>query len=120
MDKNLGDVNFSGVMKAGILLLVVAAVVHLGLWGVFGFLEKREANQDPKPSPMFQKDQRPPSPQLQVNPRKDYDNLVANETEILNSYGWVNAERGIVRIPIEEAMKLVIEREKASATEEVP
>ena len=119
MDKNLGNVNFSAVLKAGIGLLVAAVIIHVLLWGVFEFLQAREAKQDAKPSPMFQKDQRPPGPQLQVNEAKDYQTFIDSQNEILNSYGWVNTERGVVRIPITEAMKLVIEREK-TATEQIP
>jgi hypothetical protein len=28
----------------------------------------------------------------------------------LNGYGWVNKEQGIVRIPIERAMELIVEK----------
>jgi hypothetical protein len=120
MDKDLGNINFSAYVKAGILLLVIAVVVHVGLWFLFGILEKREAAQDPKPSPMFQKDQRPPQPQLQIYEAQDYQKFLASEQEILNSYGWVNAERGVVRIPISEAMKRFVQKEKAAVTEPVP
>ncbi|MHC4931794.1 MAG: hypothetical protein ACYTGV_06350 [Planctomycetota bacterium] len=33
----------------------------------------------------------------------------AEETEKLTTYGWVDREKGIVRIPIEEAMRKLIE-----------
>jgi hypothetical protein len=35
--------------------------------------------------------------------------LGERETEELSTYGWVDEERGIVRIPIERAMDLVVE-----------
>ena len=35
--------------------------------------------------------------------------LRARETDILNSYGIVDAEAGIYRIPIDQAMKLIAE-----------
>ena len=105
MDKQLGDVNLSGVMKAGIFLLILAVVVHVLIWWVFDIFEGIEAKQDRKPSPMFQKDQKPPEPRLQTNPPQDHRELVASQKEILNSYGWVNAEKGVVRIPIDEAIR---------------
>jgi hypothetical protein len=120
MDKSLGNINFSAYLKAGVLLIVIAVVVHVGLWFMFEILEKREKAQDPKPSPMFQKDQRPPSPQLQVNEAQDYEKFRTSEQEILNSYGWVNAETGVVRIPISEAMKRFVEKEKALTAEPIP
>ena len=33
----------------------------------------------------------------------------AEQKTLLNSYGWVNESEGIVRIPIEQAMKLEVE-----------
>ena len=32
----------------------------------------------------------------------------AEEDRILNSYGWVDAQRGIVRIPIAQAMAMTV------------
>jgi hypothetical protein len=52
----------------------------------------------------------PPAPRLQVAPRADLDRLRAAENRRLESYGWVDRDRGVVRIPIEQAMKLVHER----------
>ena len=52
----------------------------------------------------------PPGPRLQTNPRDDMRELRARDEEILTSYGWVDKNAGIVRIPIDEAMKLVVQR----------
>jgi hypothetical protein len=51
-----------------------------------------------------------PEPRLQVNPRRDLDQLKAQENEVLTTYGWVDRDSGVVRIPIEHAMDLVSER----------
>ena len=52
----------------------------------------------------------PPEPRLQIHPREDLQDLRASEDAILNSYGWVDKNAGIVRIPIDEAMKLILQR----------
>ena len=44
------------------------------------------------------------------NPRQDLRDLRAQEDELLNSYSWADKDAGTVRIPISEAMKLVVER----------
>lgn len=49
-------------------------------------------------------------PQLQVDPGADMERFRARESGILNSYGWVNREAGVVRIPIERAMEIIAER----------
>ena len=52
----------------------------------------------------------PPEPRLQINPRQDLKDLRAAEDEILHGYGWVDRNAGIVRIPIDDAMRLTLER----------
>jgi hypothetical protein len=52
----------------------------------------------------------PPEPRLQTNPREDLQKFREQEDTVLTSYGWVDRNAGIVRIPIEEAMKLTVQR----------
>jgi hypothetical protein len=51
-----------------------------------------------------------PSPHLQINPHDDLMALRAREDAELTTYGWVNRSNGIVRIPIQRAMDLLLER----------
>ena len=52
----------------------------------------------------------PPEPRLQVNAPEDLKKLHEQEDSVLNSYGWVDKQNGIVRIPIGRAIDLLIER----------
>jgi hypothetical protein len=54
--------------------------------------------------------QLPPAPRLQIREPLDLAKFRAEEAAILNNYGVVDAEKGIYRIPIEEAMRLTLER----------
>ena len=36
--------------------------------------------------------------------------LRAKQQALLKGYGWVNRDAGVARIPIEEAMRIVVER----------
>jgi hypothetical protein len=40
--------------------------------------------------------------------RKAHAEVIAAGTEALNNYGWVDQNKGIVRLPIEQAMKLTV------------
>ena len=51
-----------------------------------------------------------PAPRLQVNPAEALAALRHREEKVLNSYGWVDREKGVVRIPIDRAMGLMVER----------
>jgi len=52
----------------------------------------------------------PPAPRLQVTPKADLDRLHAIENTQLGTYGWVDREKSIARIPIDRAVELLSER----------
>lgn len=47
----------------------------------------------------------PPPPVLQTDPATDLRDFRAEEEARLESYGWVDRSKGVVHIPIEQAMK---------------
>jgi hypothetical protein len=52
----------------------------------------------------------PPEPRLQVSAPKDLEQYKAAQGEILNSYGWIDQNAGVVRIPIERAMDILVQK----------
>jgi hypothetical protein len=48
-----------------------------------------------------------PPPALQTDPQQDLAQLRAREEQLLNTYYWIDRDKGIVHIPIAEAMKRV-------------
>ena len=106
------DVEIRGVLLFGLGLLVIALAIHFLVWLLFGYLSGREAARVPPAYPLAvgRDAQLPPEPRLQTNPREDLRLIRAHEDEILNSYSWVDRSAGIVRIPIEEAIKLTMKR----------
>lgn len=106
------DVNIRGIFAFAFGLVVVAAVIHLVVWLLFAYFSTRETARVAPRYPLAATEQNrlPPEPRLQTNPRQDLADLRAAEERILSSYGWVDRNAGIVRIPIEEAMRLVVER----------
>jgi hypothetical protein len=51
----------------------------------------------------------PPKPRLQTDPSEDLAKFLADEDKRLNTYYWIDKQKGIVHIPIEQAMKEVAE-----------
>ena len=47
----------------------------------------------------------PPGPRLQTNPGADLKTFRAEEEKQLDTYYWVDRQKGLVHIPIEDAMK---------------
>lgn len=61
----------------------------------------------------------PPSrPELQTTPAEDFAAFRERALARLNGAGWIDRERGIAHIPIEDAMRRLAARGKANADEE--
>jgi hypothetical protein len=103
------------------LWLIVAMVISVAIvYGTFWFFEnqsqKADAVAQQYPLAVGQA-KAPPTPNLQTQPFKDVYLLRKGEAEKLDSYGWVDQQGGIARIPIERAMALTAERGLPSRTE---
>jgi hypothetical protein len=106
------DVNIAAILGFGGGLFAVIVIVYAIVLGLFGFFDSRDGVQTPSEYPLaVARGLRvPPEPRLQTDPRQDLANLRAKEDEQLGSYGWVDKNAGVVRIPIEAAMRLTLER----------
>jgi hypothetical protein len=54
--------------------------------------------------------QRPPEPRLQIDARSDLARFRSSEQSQLDTTGWIDRDHNIVRIPIKEAMQLIVRR----------
>jgi hypothetical protein len=106
------DVNVGAVIRFGIGLLVVAAVIHVFLWWLLGTFERQHERAQTQVYPLAagQQDRLPPFPRFQQDPQQELQDLRAKQKALLEGYGWVNKEVGVARIPIEDAMRMVVER----------
>lgn len=64
--------------------------------------------------------QRFPGPNLQRDPSLDLAALREREDKLLNTYGWIDREAGTVRLPIDRAMDLLVERGLPQTTNHPP
>ncbi len=106
------DVEPRAIVRFGIILAVVTTLVALALVYYLRFMLAQELAQDPPPAPLarYEAGRLPPEPRLQRYPFADVEQLRGQEAALLGSYGWVDQKAGVVRIPIEEAMRLVAQR----------
>jgi hypothetical protein len=108
------DVSIGGIVKFGIGLAAATIVIHVGVLELFRFLEKRERREDrvEAVSPMVSASLRrtPPEPRLEPDPLAPLLRMRASEDAVLTTYGWVDRNAGVARIPIERAMDLLVER----------
>ena len=95
-----------------IFAAALAGIVLLTAFGMARVFHYFGATQSlgPPASPFADARTLPPQPRLQVEPRLDLDQLRAGEEAKLHSYGWVDRDAGVVRLPIERAMDLLVEK----------
>ena len=87
-----------------ILTAILAMVILRGLESWRDRASTRATMAEPQDA------QRPPAPRLQIQEPKDLAVFRKEEAEVLSTYGVIDRDKGIYRIPIEEAMRLTIER----------
>jgi hypothetical protein len=106
------DVNFSAIRWVVIMFVIVAVAVHVGVWWLFRYVRAEDERRSVRRSLVETQPPIPPEPRLQVNPTIDFQEYLRAQREALNSYGWVSRGEGRVRIPIDRAIEIVVEREK--------
>jgi hypothetical protein len=135
-------VSYSGIVWFVVILTVTTLACQLIVWGAFEFMEWRVDRSDAARAPLAAERPRPeikdgrmitntqesPQPALLVTEPIALREHRANETSGLSTYGWVDRNAGTVRIPIDRAKTLLLERglptrpgaEPATPTPEVP
>jgi hypothetical protein len=92
------------------IALVISAALMYGTFWLFEGREQESADAAQRFPLAAGQVREPPGPRLQNQPFKDVYLLREGEREKLSSYGWVDQSSGVVRIPIDEAMRIVSER----------
>lgn len=87
-----------------ILTAVLAGLILRGLESWRAGASRPAAMAAPQDS------QQPPAPRLQILEPRDLAAFRKEEAEALSTYGVIDRDKGTFRIPIEEAMKLTLER----------
>jgi hypothetical protein len=104
------DANVWIIVKFGLWLAISAIVIHVGLGLLFG-LFVTQSEETAVEFPLAGQEHRlPAAPTLQRFPENEFHDFRVREDAVLRQYGWVNKESGTVRLPIEEAMRLTVER----------
>lgn len=132
------DINVRAVLGFAAFLVLMAIVIHVGLWFVYRGLDKWAERMDPPANPMVMQEQKAgsgrvgdvqstqgaedvqqkmrdivttfPEPRLQPDEVRDMDLFRQKQERDLHGYGKVDASGQTVRIPVERAMEIIAER----------
>ena len=102
------DADTSSLLKFGLGLVIILIVVLFSMKGMFSFFAKSQP-LGPPASPFENARVLPPQPRLQAKPGADLRSYCGDQMQKLNTYGWVDPENGVVRIPIDRAIDATIE-----------
>jgi hypothetical protein len=98
------------IILFGGILVVLTIIVLLLMQGMFSTYSIRLAQSQDQPSPLAATRQPPSEPRLQVSPAQDLRENQDAEEALLHRYGWVDRAAGVVHIPIQQAMELLLQR----------
>jgi hypothetical protein len=104
---------------AGLVLLGI--VIYLIAFGIYRFLDTYETVHQPAVSPLVtpeadtrvmthEETQTFPQPRLEENERTQLRSFIKDQDQKLATYDWVDKDKGILRIPIDRAMELIMKR----------
>jgi hypothetical protein len=103
------DANVRGLVGFGVGLAVLLVIIVVGMIFTFQHFAHTQ-NLGPTASPFENSRTIPPLPRLQAAPHTDILDYWESQQKALNSYGWVDRQKGVAHIPIDEAMRLVLQR----------
>ena len=113
-----GDgISYRGIVWFVVILVATTVFCQLVVWGLFEFSAARVARSPAPPVTVARPEPAhgelpalPPGPNLLTNEPMNLRTFRSNEDAVLSSYGWVDFNAGTVRIPIDRAKDLVLER----------
>jgi hypothetical protein len=116
------EIDLRGVIWSGVGLVIVAIVSSLLMWwllrGFASYDEKRDVRLTPIETASPQ--QPPPEPRLQISPNEEMRLMRERESHDLEHAGWVDRRQGIVRVPIDVAMEVIVSRGVSAARSASP
>jgi hypothetical protein len=105
------DINVRVIGKFAIGLILAAIASIFLMIGLFRYFEMREDAGKGRPAGVdLNTGKLPPEPRLQDSAVQDLRQIRAAEDKVLNTYGWVDQKKGVVKIPVDRAIDLLTQR----------
>ena len=91
-------------------MAAILAATALSLIWLFKHFERAENPGSFVAAPFAGTQPLPPPPRIQPVPGVDMQSYYQSQQKLLDTYGWVDKQNGIVRLPIDRAMELLLQR----------
>jgi hypothetical protein len=114
------DLSPKGVFYFMAGLAVLGVAIHLIISSMYGYLDRYDKAHQPPLNPLVTTSPNTrqlnrtdtlafPQPRLEENEIRQLNQVVQAQNQTLATYGWVDEKAGVVRIPIDRAMELVVQ-----------
>ena len=111
IDFEPSDVSGGCLLAVGIAIVISAIMIHAGVAILQTKFASDRSHSTPPPASLAVPAKTPEvEAPLQTDPKGDYASYRERQTAILDGYGWVDRNAAVVRIPIDQAMRIVVER----------
>ena len=115
------DTSASGVYLFFAALAIGGVLSYFIVVGLYGFLQRYDRSHQPAQNPLTTPKAETRAvarediesfaqPRLEVDERRQLNDIRLSEESTLHRYEWVDEKAGVVRIPIERAMDLIVQR----------
>lgn len=106
------EISVSGIVWFKVGLTVLSVGVFVFLWLAYNRYQTHLLARSGARSPLAEANEPRPRAAIRVqeNPLKAMQELSARDTQQLTTYGWVDKQAGVARIPIKRAMEIVAEK----------
>ena len=105
------DASIRGLIQFAFWMALVIVATLVAMHFAFDAF-KKATPLGPTMSPMVKQGARmiPPAPLLQAHPHQELEDYCQAQQQQVTTYGWVDQPSGVVRIPIDRAMDLILAR----------
>jgi hypothetical protein len=116
------DVSTRPVVYSVVALAAFTIIFTIAANYVYFGLAARQKALSPAASPLAEQyaAKEPPEPRLQLRPKSDLEALHASEDKVLSTLAWVDKDAGVVQVPIERAMQMLLAKGLPARQGEVP
>lgn len=104
------DVPARPLAQVAIAIAVLVVGSFLAMFILFRIFNYYQPLFDDPPHSLAAARQETTGPRIQIDPPRQKFDLRETEEQILSTYGWVNKDVGLARIPVDRAMELLAEK----------
>lgn len=101
------DVRARGIVVAGLAILLLIVISFVVPAGLFVFFSSQDESPDATARAAVPL---PPEPRLQTNEYGEWEAIREAQLGLLDSYAYMDRQQGTARIPVREAMDILVER----------